>query len=91
MDQNASDIEVIRRTWNLSINPGGAVAITKLDTKSAVMIAKHHRNKLITNEALLICLGSRFGRLRPLARDRRPPNVDSLLGHPRWTFPGSTR
>src|SRR3974390_101678 len=59
MDTEASAVEIIRHTWKLGINPGGAVAITQLDDRSALRIAREHRNKLITDEAQLIRLGSR--------------------------------
>ena len=59
MDTDASAVEIIRHTWKLGINPGGAVAITQLDDRSALRIAREHRNKLITDEAQLIRLGSR--------------------------------
>jgi hypothetical protein len=58
MDTDASAVEIIRHTWKLGINPGGAVAITQLDDSSALRIAREHRNKLITDEAQLIRLGS---------------------------------
>jgi len=59
MDTDASAVEIIRHTWKFGINPGGAVAITRLDDRSASRIAREHRNKLITDEAQLIRLGSR--------------------------------
>jgi hypothetical protein len=59
MDVDASAVEIIRHTWKRGINPGGTVAITRLDDRSALRIAREHRKKLITDEAQLIRLGSR--------------------------------
>ena len=59
MATNASAVEIIRHTWKLGINPGGVAAITQLDDRSELRIAREHRNKLITDEAQLIRLGSR--------------------------------
>jgi len=58
MDADASAVEIIRHTWKLGINPGGAVAISQLDDRSALPIAREHGMKLITDEAQLIRLGS---------------------------------
>ena len=54
MDTDASAVEIIRHTWKLGVNPGRAVAITQLDDRSALRIARDHRNKLIIDEAQLI-------------------------------------
>jgi hypothetical protein len=40
MDTYASAVEIIRHTWKLGINPGGAVTITQLDDTSALRIAE---------------------------------------------------
>jgi hypothetical protein len=59
MDTDASAVEIIRHTCKLGINPGGAFAIAQLDDRSALRIAREHRNKLITDEAQLIRVGPR--------------------------------
>jgi hypothetical protein len=45
MDTDASAVEIIRHTRKLGINPGGAVAITQLDDRSALRIAREHRKQ----------------------------------------------
>ena len=59
MDTDASAVEIIRHTWKLGINPGGAVAISQLDDRSALPIAREHGMKLITDEAQFIHMESR--------------------------------
>jgi hypothetical protein len=59
MDEKDGDLgmtEIIRRAWQLGINPGGAVAV--LDVTGNSRIGEEHKNKLITDDALLISLGS---------------------------------
>ena len=46
--------EVIDRSWDLGVNPGGAVFVQTVKS-----IPEEHKNKLITDEALLMRLGSR--------------------------------
>ena len=46
--------DVIERCWELGINPGGGVFVQTVKS-----IPDEHKNKLITDEALLMKLGSR--------------------------------
>jgi hypothetical protein len=45
--------EIIRHAWNLGLNPGGSVSIQKVEG-----IPAEHKNKLITDDELLLKLGS---------------------------------
>jgi hypothetical protein len=56
MDTDASAVEIIQHMCRLGVHPGGAVAISHADDRSALRIAREHKNKLITDsdEALLI-------------------------------------
>jgi hypothetical protein len=46
--------EIVRHAWKLRINPGGAVRVSEVPH-----IPDEHKNKLITDDALLLKLGSR--------------------------------
>ena len=52
-DGQLSVREIVRRAWELGINPGGAVRVS-----SVPFIPEEHKNKLITDDSLLIKLGS---------------------------------
>jgi hypothetical protein len=58
-DGELSVTEIVRRSHQLGINPGGAVSVQEVSG-----IPDEHKNKLITDDALLISLGSR-GRANP--------------------------
>jgi hypothetical protein len=45
--------EIIRHAWALGLNPGGAVSVQEVRG-----IPNEHKNKLITDDALLLSLGS---------------------------------
>jgi hypothetical protein len=47
---------VLRKAWNLGINPGGECMIQMLGPENT--IPAEHKHKLITDEELLIKLGS---------------------------------
>ena len=51
-----STSEIVREAWQLGINPGGSVMI--LDVSSEKRIKPKHKNRLITDDALLLELGS---------------------------------
>jgi hypothetical protein len=46
--------EIARRAWELGINPGGAVLVEEVSS-----IPDQYKNQLITDDALLLRLGSR--------------------------------
>ena len=50
-----SNITIIRRTWALGINPGGMVSIQEVEAS----IPEQYKNRLITDDALLLFLGSK--------------------------------
>jgi hypothetical protein len=52
-DEKLSTGEIVRRAWELGINPGGAVRVS-----SVPFIPEEHKNKLITDDSLLLKLGS---------------------------------
>ena len=58
MDRRASAAAIIRRAWQLGANPGGAISISEIDARNALKIARRHKNRLITDQALLMRLGS---------------------------------
>src|SRR5215467_9031403 len=58
-DGERSPQEIVRRSYELGINPGGAVSVQEVTG-----IPDEHKNKLITDDELLIRLGSR-GRANP--------------------------
>jgi hypothetical protein len=49
-----STTEIIKHAWALGVNPGGAVSVQEVGS-----IPDEHKNKLITDDALLLSLGSR--------------------------------
>ena len=51
--------DIIKHSWELGLNPGGAVSV-----QEAHGISDEHKNKLITDDELLLRLGSR-GRKQP--------------------------
>ena len=53
-EHEASMIEIIRRAWKLGINPGGQALACEVDS-----IPDEYKNQLITDDALLMKLGSR--------------------------------
>ena len=62
MDESAGRLsiaDIIKHAWALGLNPGGAVSVQEVSS-----IPDEHKNKLITDEALLLSLGSR-GRKKP--------------------------
>ena len=57
MDESAGELsttEIIKHAWALGVNPGGAVSVQEVGS-----IPDEHKNKLITDDALLLSLGSR--------------------------------
>ena len=52
-DGELSPVEIARRAWQLGINPGGSVAIQEVDS-----IPEEYKNQLLTDDDLLISLGS---------------------------------
>jgi hypothetical protein len=62
MDESGGELsmaEIIKHAWALGVNPGGAVSVQKVGH-----VPDEHKNKLITDDALLLRLGSR-GRKNP--------------------------
>jgi hypothetical protein len=55
-EDEKSTPEIVREAWRLGINPGGSVRI--LDVSSEKRITPEHKNRLITDDALLLELGS---------------------------------
>jgi len=53
-DEKFSVREIVRRARELGINPGGAVRVS-----SVPFIPEEHKNKLITDDSLLMQLGFR--------------------------------
>jgi hypothetical protein len=53
-EHQASMIEIVRKAWKLGINPGGQVLAQEVDS-----IPDEYKNQLITDDALLMKLGSR--------------------------------
>ena len=53
-EHEASMIEIIRRAWKLGINPGGQALACEVTS-----IPDEYKNRLITDDALLLKLGSR--------------------------------
>jgi hypothetical protein len=54
--------QIVLETRKLGINPGGDVRISELDAEKAAKIPREHKNKLLTDDALLIRLGSGGGK-----------------------------
>jgi hypothetical protein len=62
MDESAGQLsmtDIIKHAWALGLNPGGAVSVQEVHS-----IPDEYKNKLITDDALLLSLGSR-GRNKP--------------------------
>jgi hypothetical protein len=62
MDESEGELsvsEIIKQAWALGVNPGGAVCVQEVSA-----IPDEHKNKLITDDVLLLSLGSR-GRMNP--------------------------
>ena len=51
-----SAVEIVRHAWNLGVNPGGGVVIR--DVTGDSLIRAEHKNRLITDDELLLTLGS---------------------------------
>ena len=52
MDESAGELsttEIIKHAWALGVNPGGAVSVQEIGS-----IPNEHKNKLITDDALLL-------------------------------------
>jgi hypothetical protein len=58
-EERLSVIDIVRRSHALGIKPGGAVSIQEVPH-----VPDEHKNTLITNDALLLSLGSK-GRKNP--------------------------
>lgn len=58
-DGEASMAEIVGRAWELGINPGGQVLVQEVES-----ISDEHKNRLITDDELLLSLGS-SGRQNP--------------------------
>jgi hypothetical protein len=56
-----SAAEIARHAWKLGINPGGQVVVQ--DVTGYLAIRDEHKNRLITDDKLLLSLGSK-GRSR---------------------------
>ena len=57
MDESAGELsttEIIKHAWALGLSPGGAVSVQEVGATP-----DEHKNKLITDDALLLSLGSR--------------------------------
>ena len=57
MDESEGKVtasEILKKAWDLGINPGGAVSIQEVSA-----IPDKYKNQLITDDALLIRLGSK--------------------------------
>jgi hypothetical protein len=62
MDESEGELfkaEIVRQSWALGVNPGGWVSVQEVGP-----IPDEHKNKLITDDALLLRLGWR-GRKKP--------------------------
>lgn len=63
LDESAgrvSVVDVARHCFHLGINPGGAMKMTEVrDPEALKALRPEHRNRLITDDALLVRLGSR--------------------------------
>jgi hypothetical protein len=46
--------DIVKRAWDLGINPGGTVMVQKVGS-----MPDRYKNQLLTDDALLISLGSR--------------------------------
>jgi hypothetical protein len=58
MDESAGELsvnEIAKHAWDLGLNPGGAVLVQEISGA----IPDKYKNKLITDDALLLSLGSR--------------------------------
>jgi hypothetical protein len=55
-ERRLSAVDIIRHSWKIGVNPGGSVAISEVSDER---IKAEHKNKLITDEALLMKLGSK--------------------------------
>jgi hypothetical protein len=56
MDESEAQIpvaQIVRRSWQLGINPGGAVSVQVVES-----IPDKYKNKLITDDDVLLTLGS---------------------------------
>jgi hypothetical protein len=51
-----SVVEIARHAWKLGVNPGGMVVIC--DVTGDSLIRAEHKNRLITDDDLLLTLGS---------------------------------
>jgi hypothetical protein len=60
LPEDATVIDAVRRAWKLGINPGGTCVMSEIERD----IPAEHKNRLITDDALLISLGSK-GRVMP--------------------------
>jgi hypothetical protein len=63
MDESEGELsvaDIVRRSHDLGINPGGAVCVQEVPSS----IPDEYKNKLITDDALLLSLGSK-GRKNP--------------------------
>jgi hypothetical protein len=54
--------EIVEQAWRLGINPGGRVNIFDVTYKNGTVIKPEHKNRLLTDDELLLSLGSK-GRL----------------------------
>src|SRR5882672_9986869 len=57
MDESQGELsvqEIVKKSWELGVNPGGQVIVQEVPA-----IPDEHKNKLITDDALLLTLGSR--------------------------------
>jgi hypothetical protein len=48
-----SIVEIVKHAWNIGVNPGGSVKVQEV-----LAMPDEHKNKLITDDALLLSLGS---------------------------------
>ena len=53
-ERKASMIEIVHKAWKLGINPGGQVLVQEVES-----IPDEYKGRLITDDALLLKLGSR--------------------------------
>ncbi len=55
LPEDATVMDAARQAWRLGINPGGTCVMSEVKRD----IPSEHKNRLITDDALLISLGSR--------------------------------
>jgi hypothetical protein len=57
MPKNAATVQIIARSHQLGINPGGSVSVQEVPANDKLIKAEH-KNRLILDDDLLVSLGS---------------------------------